>query len=81
MARKLLDMGCYEISLGDTIGVGTANTIHDMIAEVRKVVPTSQLAIHCHDTYGQAIANIHAALQVRSVLLIRISLNKCSNAP
>ena len=57
-------MGCYEISLGDTIGVGTPAKIRDVISEVSKHVPTSALAIHCHDTYGQAIANIYSALQV-----------------
>ena len=57
-------MGCYEISLGDTIGVGTPTAIQEMISEVSKVVPVDRLAVHCHDTYGQAIANIYAALQV-----------------
>ena len=58
-------MGCYEISLGDTIGVGTPEAMKAMLTEVTKVVPVSKLAVHCHDTYGQAIANIYAALQVR----------------
>ena len=57
-------MGCYEISLGDTIGVATPAQIKAMLAEVSKQVPVEKLAIHCHDTYGQAIANIFAALQV-----------------
>ena len=58
-------MGCYEISLGDTIGVGTPKSISAMLIAVKERVPVSSLAIHCHDTYGQAVANIFAALQVR----------------
>lgn len=60
----MYDMGCYEISLGDTIGVGTPGTIATMVREVSKHVPIQHLAVHCHDTYGQAVANIFAALQV-----------------
>ncbi len=64
VSKKLYDMGCYEISLGDTIGVGTPGSITAMLEAVSKEVPLNNLAIHCHDTYGQAIANIYAALQV-----------------
>jgi isopropylmalate/homocitrate/citramalate synthase len=63
VSKKLLDLGCYEVSLGDTIGVGTPLKIQSMIETVANKVPLEQLAIHCHDTYGQAIANIVAALQ------------------
>lgn len=63
VAQRLHDLGCYEISLGDTIGVGTPEPIKRMIETVAKKVSTQQLAIHCHDTYGQAVANIYAALQ------------------
>ena len=59
-------MGCYEVSLGDTIGVGTPGAMKNLITEVSKVVPVQKLAVHCHDTYGQALANILAALQVMS---------------
>ncbi|EEG08119.1 hydroxymethylglutaryl-CoA lyase [Pseudogulbenkiania ferrooxidans] len=62
VAKALYDMGCYEISLGDTIGVGTPNTVLEMLDAVSKLVPTERLAGHFHDTYGMAIANIHAAL-------------------
>ena len=62
-------MGCYEISLGDTIGVGTPGTMVDMLTAVSKEVPIDKLAVHCHDTYGQAIANIYAALQVSDRML------------
>jgi len=64
VAKIMLDMGCYEISLGDTIGVGTPGTIRAMLEEVGKVVPLSKVAVHCHDTYGQALANILTALQM-----------------
>merc|ERR1712126_41877 len=55
--------GCYEISLGDTIGVGTPGTIEAMLSEVTRLVPVTHLALHCHDTYGQALANILTGLQ------------------
>jgi len=63
VARALLDMGCYEVSLGDTIGVGTPGRMLAMLEAVARVVPVTQLAGHYHDTYGQALANIHASMQ------------------
>jgi hydroxymethylglutaryl-CoA lyase len=63
VARRLIRLGCYEISLGDTIGTATPVRVQDMLAAVSKVVPVERLAIHCHDTYGQALANIYAALE------------------
>lgn len=63
VAKRLNELGCYQISLGDTIGVGTPEHIKCMLETVSHAVPIQQLAIHCHDTYGQAIANIYAALQ------------------
>ena len=62
VADKLFAMGCYEISLGDTIGAGTPATVAAMLLEVRKRVPVGRLAGHFHDTHGRAIANIDAAL-------------------
>lgn len=62
VAKALHDMGCYEISLGDTIGVGTPQKAAALFAEVAKDIPRSQLAGHFHDTYGQALANIYASL-------------------
>lgn len=56
-------MGCYEISLGDTIGVGTPASMRSLIEEVEKVLPLEAIAVHCHDTYGQALANILTALE------------------
>ncbi|GCB66220.1 hypothetical protein scyTo_0007841 [Scyliorhinus torazame] len=61
--KKLYSMGCYEISLGDTIGIGTPGSMREMLTAVIKEVPVSALAVHCHDTYGQALVNIFAALQ------------------
>jgi isopropylmalate/homocitrate/citramalate synthase len=62
VAKALLDMGCYEISLGDTIGVGTPAKVLAMLDAVLAVVPVEQVAVHFHDTYGQALTNIYAAL-------------------
>ena len=64
VAKALRDMGCYEISLGDTIGSGTPARMQTMIHAVNTEVPITELAVHCHDTYGQALANIYAALQL-----------------
>jgi hydroxymethylglutaryl-CoA lyase len=63
VAEKLYKMGCYEISLGDTIGVGTPGRVRAMIEAVAKRVPIGRLAGHYHDTYGQALANIYASLE------------------
>ena len=63
VARALHVMGCYEISLGDTIGVGTPGNARAMLRAVAHEVPMSSLAIHFHDTYGQALANILACLE------------------
>jgi isopropylmalate/homocitrate/citramalate synthase len=62
VAAALFDGGCYEISLGDTIGVGTPNRTTELIEVVRQRIPVEKLAGHFHDTYGQALANIYAAL-------------------
>lgn len=63
VAKALFEMGCYEISLGDTIGVGTPDKVIALLDAVSEVVPMDKLAGHFHDTYGMAIANIHTALQ------------------
>ena len=63
IAQKMLEKGCYEVSLGDTIGVGTAGLATELIEVVSRQVPVAQLAAHFHDTYGQALANIHAVMQ------------------
>lgn len=63
VSRDLLDMGCYEISLGDTIGVGTPLKAKRMLEAVAKQVPVEKLAAHFHDTYGQALANLYAVVE------------------
>ncbi len=64
VAKYLFDMGCYEVSLGDTIGVGTPLKFKAMLETVMKEVPANKLAVHCHNTYGQALANIYASLEM-----------------
>jgi hydroxymethylglutaryl-CoA lyase len=64
VARALFDMGCYEVSLGDTIGVGTPGKTKAMIEACARRVPLDRLAGHYHDTYGQALANIYASLEL-----------------
>jgi len=63
VAKALLKMGCYEISLGDTIGVGTPADIERLLAVLLSQIPATKLAVHMHDTYGQALANVLVALQ------------------
>lgn len=69
LTKQLFEMGCYEISLGDTIGVGTPNKVKKMLEIVAHDLPMDQLAVHFHDSYGQAIVNIYAAIEmgVRSI--------------
>lgn len=64
VAQALLEMGCYEIGLGDTIGVGTPTTIKRMLEACMSSIPVEQLGAHYHDTYGQALANILASLEM-----------------
>ena len=64
IAKELFAMGCYEISLGDTIGVGTANQVKNLIETVANHIPMEKIAVHMHDTYGQGIANIYASLEL-----------------
>ncbi|MDK9783527.1 hydroxymethylglutaryl-CoA lyase [Vibrio sp. B172a] len=62
VANLLMELGCYEVSLGDTIGTGTPIRIAKMLEAVQVKVPTDKLAVHFHDTWGQALANIYQAL-------------------
>ncbi len=64
LAGELYRMGCYEVSLGDTIGVGTPKKIRAVIEAVAKKVPIAKIGGHYHDTYGQALANIYASLEL-----------------
>lgn len=63
LAEKLLQMGCYEISFGDTIGVGTPGKTKILLDAVLKKIPHEKVAVHFHDTYGQALVNIYVALE------------------
>ncbi|KAL0803386.1 hypothetical protein ABMA28_017398 [Loxostege sticticalis] len=63
ITEDLLSMGCYEVSLGDTIGVGTAGSVQRLLREVLTVAKPEQLALHFHDTYGQGLSNLLAGLE------------------
>lgn len=62
VSKRLLELGCYEISLGDTIGVGTAKKVDELLDLLLQHIDKSKLAVHFHDTYGQALTNIYTAL-------------------
>lgn len=64
VSEALLELGCYEVSLGDTIGVGTPRDFEEVLSVASKSIPVNKLAVHCHDTYGMAISNILTALQM-----------------
>ncbi|MEX0768265.1 MAG: hypothetical protein WD029_07325 [Microthrixaceae bacterium] len=64
VVAALDNMGCEEISLGDTIGVGTPHTVTEMISRVADLLPLQRVAVHFHDTYGMGLANSMAAIQV-----------------
>lgn len=63
LSEKLIDIGCYEVSLGDTVGFGTPNDVNSLLKKVKNKIDANKIAVHFHDTYGQALANIHVALQ------------------
>lgn len=83
LANTLWDLGCYEISLGDTIGVGTPSKAKDMLRAVSANIPPAKLAMHFHDTYGQALANLYAGLEegVRVIDAAAGGLGGCPYAP
>jgi len=80
LAEKMLKMGCYEISLGDTIGIGTPLQAKKMVEIVAEKVPVSNLALHFHDTRGQALANIFACLEL-GVSVIDASVSGLGGCP
>jgi hydroxymethylglutaryl-CoA lyase len=63
VSKTLIDMGCYEVSLGDTIGIGTPLKAKAMLGEVLKHIPAKKIGLHFHDTRGQALANLLACLE------------------
>jgi len=83
VAKTLWDLGCYEVSLGDTIGVGTPLKARQMLRAVGAQVPTKNLAMHFHDTYGQALANLYAGMEegVRVIDAAAGGLGGCPFAP
>jgi hydroxymethylglutaryl-CoA lyase len=83
VARQLSDLGCYEISLGDTIGVGTPAKARELLRVLGQEVPVSNLAMHFHDTYGQALANLYAGMEegVRVIDSAAGGLGGCPYAP
>jgi hydroxymethylglutaryl-CoA lyase len=83
VAKKLWDLGCYEISLGDTIGVGTPTKAKQMLRAVAGDIPAANLAMHFHDTYGQALANLYAGMEegVRVIDSAAGGLGGCPFAP
>ena len=83
VAKTLWDLGCYEISLGDTIGVGTPTRAKEMLRAVGAHVPVAKLAMHFHDTYGQALANLYAGMEegVRVIDAAAGGLGGCPFAP
>lgn len=83
LANTLWDLGCYEISLGDTIGVGTPAKAKEMLRAVAANIPAAKLAMHFHDTYGQALANLYAGLEegVRIIDAAAGGLGGCPYAP
>jgi hydroxymethylglutaryl-CoA lyase len=80
---RLLDLGCYEVSLGDTIGVGNAGSMQRLLSVLLARFKPQQLAVHCHDTYGQALSNILVALQhgIHTVDASVAGLGGCPYAP
>ncbi|KAJ7030865.1 hypothetical protein C8F04DRAFT_1112728 [Mycena alexandri] len=83
VTKALLDMGCYEVSLGDTVGMGTPSQVSEMLDEVKKDVPVEKLAGHFHDTYGTAVANVLTALDhgVRTIDASVGGLGGCPYSP
>lgn len=80
VARELVELGCHEISLGDTIGVGTPLKARRMLEAVAAEAPMDKLAVHFHDTYGQALANIHACLE-QGVAVVDSSVSGLGGCP
>lgn len=83
LASMLFELGCYEISLGDTIGVGTPSKAKEMLRAVSANVPPARLAMHFHDTYGQALANLYAGMEegIRVIDAAAGGLGGCPYAP
>lgn len=83
VSEKLLKLGCYQISLGDTIGIGTPNKAQQLIKTISQKIPVEKLAVHFHDTYAQALTNIYASLEkgITTVDSAVAGLGGCPYAP
>nr|ACO10269.1 Hydroxymethylglutaryl-CoA lyase [Caligus rogercresseyi] len=80
VAQAMSDMGCYEVSLGDTIGAGTPGSMERVLDDVLRVLPAEKLAVHCHDTYGQALANILVSVR-RGIRVVDASVAGLGGCP
>ncbi|HEX2677974.1 MAG TPA: hydroxymethylglutaryl-CoA lyase, partial [Polyangiales bacterium] len=83
LVRKLVELGCYEVSLGDTIGVGTPLQTKEILQVITSEVPISKIAMHMHDTRGQALANVLVGMEmgVRTIDAAIAGLGGCPYAP
>ena len=83
VAEKLIALGCYQVSLGDTIGIGTPNKAEQLIDVVTQKIPVTQLAVHFHDTYAQALTNIYVSLKkgITTIDSAVAGLGGCPYAP
>ncbi|KAK7019969.1 hydroxymethylglutaryl-CoA lyase [Favolaschia claudopus] len=83
VAKALVDMGCYEVSLGDTVGMGTPAQVSEMLEEAKKSVPVERLAGHFHDTYGTAVSNVLTVLEhgIRTIDASIGGLGGCPYSP
>ncbi|MDE0310209.1 MAG: hydroxymethylglutaryl-CoA lyase [Acidiferrobacterales bacterium] len=80
VVERLFELGCYEVSLGDTIGVGTVTGTKNLLLELEKSVPLASIAVHFHDTYGQALPNILTALE-RGISTVDSSVGGLGGCP
>lgn len=80
VSEQLSSLGCYEISLGDTIGTGTPGKVSELIKAVSNAIPVEQAAVHFHDTYGQALTNIYSALE-QGVLVVDAAAGGLGGCP
>jgi len=81
ISDQLYKMGCNEISLGDTIGIGTPNKSVELIEAVKNNVPSDHIAVHFHDTFGQALANIYATVSTCGIQIVDCSVSGLGGCP
>ncbi|KAL8279963.1 hypothetical protein RQP46_007544 [Phenoliferia psychrophenolica] len=81
LSKELFDLGCYEVSLGDTIGTGNPQTLDTLLNAVSKDVPISNLAVHMHDSYGSGVANVLFAVQQAGIRAVDSSIAGLGGCP